>query len=522
MASTRACVLPMLLAVAVLLLVEQIALSSADFPLGGQATVQLPPAPCQPGFAARAVVLDTQGHRQPAFVAAVSAAEAGAGRCTCSLVVLLGGVKVWASDHLEKFVPAALCRLELTEDGQLRLTDGAGKVGWLSGTAGQGVKALHLDRKTGNLILLDAQNCIRWQSLDDPTDTFLRGQQRRLPVHLIAPTTKAAAASSVFYSLELDGDKVAAYINFGDTRYSYWELPSPANRTMASARLNGSGLRLLDLQGATVAQITPPVKKPPVSFLALAGDDGNLVMYYYDTQHQKFRASYKALGFCELPLSCSIHEVCSSAGKCKDFSDYADRPPARAAGNASSSSSNPCEGDGDKACMVHLRGVTTVLRTASPALTNVTLRECVVECARNLSCNAALYVKDDAGGVAAAADDHGVCSHYTLTAGAREVTDGSHLRYSYWVKFPAAAGGGDDDDDDDDSSLGKLSTGTILMICGAIDVVCAVVFVVLIAMYFRRLRRLAAAVDRVVELQEGAAEGVGEQNDTDGNGSGHN
>jgi len=144
MASNRARVLPMLLAVAVLLL-EQIALSSADFPLGGQATVQLPPAPCQPGFAARAVVLDAQGHRQPAFVAAVSAAEAGAGRCTCSLVVLLGGVKVWASDHLEKFVPAALCRLELTEGGQLRLTDGAGKVGWLSGTAGQGVKVMRRD-----------------------------------------------------------------------------------------------------------------------------------------------------------------------------------------------------------------------------------------------------------------------------------------------------------------------------------------------------------------------------------------
>jgi hypothetical protein len=145
MASNRALfVLPMLLAVAVLL-PEQIALSSADFPLGGQATVQLPPAPYQPGFAARAVVLDAkQGHRQPAFAAAVSA-EAGAGRCTCSLVVLLGGVKVWASDHLEKFVPAALCRLELTEDGQLRLTDGAGKVGWLSGTAGQGVKVMHRD-----------------------------------------------------------------------------------------------------------------------------------------------------------------------------------------------------------------------------------------------------------------------------------------------------------------------------------------------------------------------------------------
>ncbi|KAJ1286009.1 hypothetical protein BS78_03G321000 [Paspalum vaginatum] len=509
--SNRAGALLLLLLPVAVLLLEQAALSSADFPLGGQATVQLPPAPYRPGFAARSVVLDAQGQRQPGFVAAVSAeAAGGAGRYTCSMAVLLGGVKVWASDHLDKFVARALCRLELTEDGQLRLTDGTGNVGWLSGTAGQGVKALHLDRKTGNLLLLDAQNRTRWQSLDDPTDTFLRGQQRTLPVYLIAPTTKLASPASAFYSFELDGDKIATYVNFGETRYSYWELAPGANRTMASARLNGAGLRILDLRGVTVAQITPPAKRPPVSFLAL-GDDGNLAMYYYDTQHQKFRASYKALGFCELPLSCGLHEVCSSAGKCKGFSAYADRPAARA-GNASS---DPCEGTaGDQVCMFQLRGVTTVLLAASPPLANVTLRECVVQCARNLSCVAALYVKDNAS---AAAADRGVCSHYELTAGAREIIDGSR-RYSYWVKFSEAGGGGGDEEDDDDSSSAMLVK--ILMICGAIDVVCAVVFAVLVALYFRRLRRLAAAVDGVVELQQSeAAESAGEQNDTDSDGA---
>ncbi|WVZ68351.1 hypothetical protein U9M48_017302 [Paspalum notatum var. saurae] len=502
--SNRACALLLLLLPVAVLLLEQAALSSAaDFPLGGQAAVQLPPAPYRPGFAARAVVLDAQGQRQPGFVAAVSTeAAAAAGRYTCSLVVLLGGVKVWASDHLDKFVARAMCRLELTEDGQLRLTDGAGNVGWLSGTAGQGVKvmnpavisvvytfcishwhvrvqALHLDRKTGNLVLLDAQNRTRWQSLDDPTDTFLRGQQLTLPVYLIAPTTKLVSSASAFYSFELDGDKIATYVNFGETRYSYWELaPAGANRTtMASARLDGAGLRILDLRGATVAQITPPVKRPP------------------------------------LPLSCGLHEACSSAGKCKGFSAYADRPAARA-GNASS---DPCEGTaGDQVCMVHLRGVTTVLRAASP-LANVTLRECVAQCARNLSCVAALYVKDNAG--AAAAADRGVCSHYELTAGAREVIDGSR-RYSYWVKFSEAGGGGGDDEDDDDDGSSSAMLGKILMICGAIDVVCAVMFAVLVALYFRRLRRLTAAVDSVVELQQGeAAESAGEQNDTDSDGA---
>lgn len=148
--SNRASALLLLLllpAMTVLLHGQAAAPSSAAelFPLGGETTVRLPPAPYQPRFAATAVVLDdARGERRPpAFVAAVSAEADGAGAYTCSLVILLGGVKVWASDHLEKFAARALCRLELTEDGQLQLTDGAGMVGWLSGTAGQGVKVMH-------------------------------------------------------------------------------------------------------------------------------------------------------------------------------------------------------------------------------------------------------------------------------------------------------------------------------------------------------------------------------------------
>ncbi|CAL4973377.1 unnamed protein product [Urochloa decumbens] len=505
--SNSAGALLLLLPAVAVLLLGKTTHSSADFPLGGQATVRLPPPPHQPLFAARVVVLDAHhGRRQPGFVAAVNAeaADGPAGAYACSLVLLLGGVKVWASDHLEKFAARALCRLELTEDGQLRLTDGAGKVGWLSGTAGQGVKALHLDGKIGNLVLIDAQNRTRWQSLDDPTDKFLRGQNRALPAYFITSTIDET--SSPFYSLELDGDKITAYIHVGDTTsYSYWELAAPAsaNRTMASARLDGSGLKMLDAEGVTAVQISPPVKKPPLSFMALAGD-GNLEMFYYDARRRRFRVSYKALGLCELPLSCGVRQVCSGAGTCKDFAAYADTP-ARAGGAK---------------CMVHLRGVTTVLRpavAAAPLVAGVTLRQCVARCAINISCSAALYVEDDA----AADEDHGMCEHYTLAAGAREVTDdGSRRRHSYWVKLPAAAGGGGDDDDvadDGGDSSGLL--GKLLMVCGAVDVVGAVVFTVLIVFYFRRLRRLAAVVDLAVELQQGEAEGAGEQNSSDNDGA---
>ncbi|KAK3162331.1 hypothetical protein QOZ80_1BG0088310 [Eleusine coracana subsp. coracana] len=485
-----------LLSMAVAMLFQHAAFSSStDFPVGSQATVQLPPAPYQPGFAALDVVLRAQEAKsQPGFVAAVSV-EAVAGGYTCALVVLMGGVKVWASDHLDKFVPTVLCRLELTGDGQLLLTDGAGTIGWVSGTAGQGVKALHLHGTTGNLVLIDAKNHTRWQSFDHPTDKFLRGEQRRLPLYFIVPTTKVIS-SATFYSFELDGDKIAAYVNLGESKYSYWELAPDANNTiMASARLDGSGLKMLDTQGITVAQITPPVKKPPLSFLALE-EDGNLAMYYYKARHHKFKASYRALGFCELPLSCGIGgEVCSAAGKCSDVSVYADDKPTRGGGNSGSDSSICSGTNGGGKCMVHLRSATTVLRPESPAaVTNVTQRQCVEQCVHDISCNAALYVTDD-GDDDIATTEHGVCSHYTLVAGAREVIDGSR-RFSYWVKFSGGDGGGGgsgrDEHDDDDVFHGSVRV--IIIVCGAIDVGCALVFAVVIALYLRHRRQLVAAV----------------------------
>lgn len=132
----------LLLSMAVLCF-QHAAFSSTNFPVpvGSQVTVHLPPAPYQPGFAARDVV-QRAGKSPPGFVAALSV-QAVAGGYTCALVVLMGDVEVWASDHLDKFVPIALCQLELTEDGQLLLMDGAGTIGWVSGTAGQGVKVMY-------------------------------------------------------------------------------------------------------------------------------------------------------------------------------------------------------------------------------------------------------------------------------------------------------------------------------------------------------------------------------------------
>ncbi|KAK1667617.1 hypothetical protein QYE76_055776 [Lolium multiflorum] len=471
-------------------LLLQTAASSLDFHLGARFAVHLP-ASYYPGFAERTTVLEAAGERQPRFAAAVSLEAGTQGYYLCSLVVVLGDVTVWSSDRpVQELAAGGLCQLELAENGQLRLTDGAGVARWWSGTAGLGAKALHLDSRTGNLLLLDDKNNTVWQSFDKPTDKLLPGQWLRLPSYFATTLTKMSPA---FYSVELDGDKIAAYLYFGLLRYSYWELIPSRNQTMAFAGMSKSGLTMFDRRRRPVARMSPALKKEPVRFLAL-GDDGNLGLYVFDRRNNKFRASYNALAFCELPLACGVHGVCSASGRCTDFAARRLEPAPIGTLVCNATSTRSVVHD-----MMEMRGVTTVLKAASP-LANVTVKKCVDLCLSSCSCAAALYVEEVNDGSVTA--DRGVCSHYELTAGVREVISGSNSpRYSYWVKVLK---GKICQEDEEDYSATNSLLAKILIIFGTVDVMGLILFAGLCVYYFFCLRR--RAVDKHV-AGEGEAAG---------------
>lgn len=75
----------------------------------------------------------------PTFKTALSV-EAVNGKYSCSLEVFLGDVKVWNSGHYSKFYTSNICVLQLTQDGDLRLKGPKDRVGWRTGTSGQGVQ----------------------------------------------------------------------------------------------------------------------------------------------------------------------------------------------------------------------------------------------------------------------------------------------------------------------------------------------------------------------------------------------
>lgn len=108
-----------------------------DMHVGHQVTVAVP-LEYSVGLIGRAFVMETN-QMEPNFRVALSV-EAVNGRYSCSLEVFLGDVKVWNSGHYSRFYVSDKCVLELSEDGDLRLMGLRNRVGWRTGTSGQGVE----------------------------------------------------------------------------------------------------------------------------------------------------------------------------------------------------------------------------------------------------------------------------------------------------------------------------------------------------------------------------------------------
>lgn len=128
------------LVIIVILLSHEALSESADILIGYELTLAIP-GEYSKGFLGRAFVLEAH-QTEPRFRVAISV-EATAGRFACSLDVFLGDVRVWSSGHLSRFYTNDRCVLQFAENGELRLKGEDERVGWKSGTSGQGVKVIH-------------------------------------------------------------------------------------------------------------------------------------------------------------------------------------------------------------------------------------------------------------------------------------------------------------------------------------------------------------------------------------------
>ncbi|GMH26375.1 hypothetical protein Nepgr_028218 [Nepenthes gracilis] len=355
------------------------------------------------GFLGEAYLMETD--QMPVNFKTALSVEAVDGRYTCSLGVFLGGVKVWTSGHRSKFYTTETCVLELAEDGDLHLKGADERVGWRTGTSGQGVEKLQL-LESGNLALIDTMAKIRWQTFNFPTDVLLWGQRLSVATHL----TSFPSNATYFFSFEIQHDK------------------SASTSTRAKRKLTSRGLVLFDDKFQNFAQILSQGLEP-VRFLALENDTGNLGLYHYSPYDDNFEASFQALDApCDLPIACSPYGICTLSSGCSCI-----RISAKDENTSSGACGSVREGlcGEDQAEMLELE-VGSVLRSASSKI-NISKEECGSLCLDDCNCAAALYASGVGG------RNIQECSFYDLVRGVRQVKRGSGL--SYLVKVPKGEGG---------------------------------------------------------------------------------
>ncbi|KAL9227771.1 hypothetical protein vseg_003422 [Gypsophila vaccaria] len=379
------------------------------------------------GFNGKAYVMETDA--MPLNFRTAVSVDATKGRYSCSLQVFLGSVMVWSSGHHFKFYTSEICILELTEFGDLRLKGFNSQIGWRTATSGQGVQKLQL-LDSGNLVLVDAEEHIKWQTFNFPTNVLLMGQRLSVATHLTSSYLTNDNSTS-FFSFEIGHDKLALYFNSVDnrnnTKYSYWEFQPSPTTNITFIDLSSKGLDLFDAMYRNFSQIVSPIRQQ-VRFVALENDTGNLGFYYYSPYKDKFEASYQVLNAtCDLPMACSPYGICTFSDTCSCI---------RLSTNYLSDHSSKDDCDQgiteelcgkDQAEMVELKDASSVLRN-STVMTNVSKTECANSCLNDCGCAAALYSSCD-----------GECMIYDTVKGVKQANAGSG--FSYLVKVSKASFG---------------------------------------------------------------------------------
>ncbi|KAG5002337.1 hypothetical protein JHK87_023409 [Glycine soja] len=147
---------------------------------------------------------------------------------------------VWMANR-ETPVNGRLSKLSLLNSGNMVLV-GAGQITtWSSNTASDAPVKLHL-QDDGNLVLLDLQGTILWQSFDTPTDTLLPGQLLTRYTQLVSSRSQTNHSPG-FYKMLFDDDNVLRLIYDGpDVSSTYW--PPPWLLSWQAGRFNYNSSRV--------------------------------------------------------------------------------------------------------------------------------------------------------------------------------------------------------------------------------------------------------------------------------------
>ncbi|KAG4915943.1 hypothetical protein JHK87_053500 [Glycine soja] len=180
-------------------------------------------------------------------------------------------------------------------------------IAWRRGTGNRAVASATL-RDNGNLVLIDTEQNIIWQSFDTPSDTLLPGQSLSVYETLRAMTKNPMSSTYTLYmnpssQLQLQWD----------SHIIYWTSESPSSASNLTAFLTAGGaLQLQDPSLKAVWSVFGEGHNDYVNYRFLRLDvDGNLCLYSWIEASQSWRSVWQAV-----EDQCKVFATCGQCGVC--------------------------------------------------------------------------------------------------------------------------------------------------------------------------------------------------------------
>lgn len=229
------------------------------------------------------------------------------------------GVRYNLGDHKEVSIPVWTVgggvrvsdnsTFRLAMDGRLELIENhSGIVVWSSNTSTLGVqKAGLLD--SGNLVLLDDDNKVVWESFSSPINTLLPGQSLHFPQNLRAPSAQSVSS---YYSLEIRQTGELALV--WEHNVTYWRSHFSSSASVKEARFESTGVLGLyeDSSKAVWSVTSKDFGDPSVTLRHLRIDqDGNLRIYSWNNEVGSWKVGWQAvINQCNVFGSCGLYSIC--------------------------------------------------------------------------------------------------------------------------------------------------------------------------------------------------------------------
>ncbi|ESW17612.1 hypothetical protein PHAVU_007G254000 [Phaseolus vulgaris] len=199
---------------------------------------------------------------------------------------------------------------ELTQEGELVLFDSLHKASvWTTKTGSRSVASASL-LDNGNLVLMDKEQHMLWQSFETPSDALLPGQSL-FPNKMLRAAPASKNSKSSYYSLHMNA---SGHLELHwESEVIYWTSENPSSASNLSAFLTTSGaLELRDRSSKPIWSAFGEDHNDSVNYRYLRLDvDGNLRLYSWVESLGLWRSVWQAV-----ENQCKVFATCGQLGVC--------------------------------------------------------------------------------------------------------------------------------------------------------------------------------------------------------------